>query len=113
MFQNPHGCWLASNCPTLGGRSKSSCSPDLGIESDTAIARPLEGTLKITESMSNLLSDEDNQNANRDMDIDNLVAPSEGLLFLAFILILNYCLFINMIFDAKFIVAQVKMTFKL
>lgn len=55
------------NYPTLGGRSKSSCSPDLGIESDAAITtmRPLKDTLKITESMTNLLSDEDNGNNNR------------------------------------------------
>lgn len=50
------------NYSALGGRSKSSCSPDLGIESDAAVTtmRPLKDTLKITESMTNLLSDEDN-----------------------------------------------------
>lgn len=52
------------NYSTIGGRSKSSCSPDLGIESDAAVTtiRPLKDTLKITESMTNLLSDEDNGN---------------------------------------------------
>lgn len=59
--------WLPVSYPTIGGRSKSSCSPDLGIESDAAVTtmRPLKDTLKITESMTNLLSDEDNGNCNR------------------------------------------------
>ncbi|XP_053980888.1 centrosomin isoform X1 [Hylaeus volcanicus] len=75
--------WLPVNYPTLGGRSKSSCSPDLGIESDAAVStmRPLKDTLKITESMTNLLSDEDNGNSNRpirDMDNDSPL-PIEGL----------------------------------
>lgn len=69
--------WLSINYPTSTGRSKSSCSPDLGIESDAAISttRPLQDTLKITESMTNLLSDEDyNSNTHRgmrDMDRDS------------------------------------------
>ncbi|XP_031841742.1 phosphodiesterase 4D interacting protein centrosomin isoform X2 [Nomia melanderi] len=59
--------WFSVNYPTIGGRSKSSCSPDLGIESDAAMStmRPLKDTLKITESMTNLLSDEDSSNGNR------------------------------------------------
>ncbi|XP_076378265.1 phosphodiesterase 4D interacting protein centrosomin isoform X2 [Megalopta genalis] len=58
--------WFSMNYPTIGGRSKSSCSPDLGIESDAAMStmRPLKDTLKITESMTNLLSDEDCDNGN-------------------------------------------------
>ncbi|XP_076278704.1 phosphodiesterase 4D interacting protein centrosomin isoform X2 [Lasioglossum baleicum] len=58
--------WFSMNYPTAGGRSKSSCSPDLGIESDAAVTtmRPLKDTLKITESMTNLLSDEDSNNGN-------------------------------------------------
>lgn len=66
LFQNSQ-YWLSINYSTIGGRSKSSCSPDLGIESDAAITttRPLKDTLKITESMTNLLSDEDNSNGNR------------------------------------------------
>ncbi|XP_078050206.1 phosphodiesterase 4D interacting protein centrosomin isoform X2 [Augochlora pura] len=58
--------WFSMNYPTVGGRSKSSCSPDLGIESDAAMStmRPLKDTLKITESMTNLLSDEDCSNGN-------------------------------------------------
>ncbi|XP_076643396.1 phosphodiesterase 4D interacting protein centrosomin isoform X3 [Halictus rubicundus] len=58
--------WFSINYPTVGGRSKSSCSPDLGIESDAAVTtmRPLKDTLKITESMTNLLSDEDSSNGN-------------------------------------------------
>ena len=66
--------WLSLNYPTFTGRSKSSCSPDLGIESDAAVSttRPLQDTLKITESMTNLLSDEDyNSNTHRSIrDID-------------------------------------------
>ncbi|XP_043275851.1 centrosomin isoform X2 [Venturia canescens] len=66
--------WLPINYPTSTGRSKSSCSPDLGIESDAAVSttRPLQDTLKITESMTNLLSDEDyNSNTHRGMrDVD-------------------------------------------
>lgn len=58
--------WFSLNYPSTGGRSKSSCSPDLGIESDAAMTtmRPLKDTLKITESMTNLLSDEDSSNGN-------------------------------------------------
>lgn len=61
--------WFSMNYPTVGGRSKSSCSPDLGIESDAAVStmRPLKDTLKITESMTNLLSDEDSNNGNGPM----------------------------------------------
>ncbi|XP_076160987.1 phosphodiesterase 4D interacting protein centrosomin isoform X2 [Ptiloglossa arizonensis] len=75
--------WLPVNYPTLGGRSKSSCSPDLGIESDAAVTtmRPLKDTLKITESMTNLLSDEDNSNSNRPVrEVDSeSPLPIEGL----------------------------------
>ncbi|XP_017766897.1 PREDICTED: centrosomin isoform X1 [Eufriesea mexicana] len=75
--------WLPIGYSTLGGRSKSSCSPDLGIESDTAITtmRPLKDTLKITESMTNLLSDEDNSNGNRPVrKVDSeSPLPIEGL----------------------------------
>ncbi|XP_076687404.1 phosphodiesterase 4D interacting protein centrosomin isoform X6 [Andrena cerasifolii] len=75
--------WVPMSYPTLGGRSKSSCSPDLGIESDAAITtmRPLKDTLKITESMTNLLSDEDNGNnnrPNREVDSESPL-PIEGL----------------------------------
>lgn len=76
--------WLPISYSTIGGRSKSSCSPDLGIESDAAITtmRPLQDTLKITESMTNLLSDEDNNgNGNRparDIDSESPL-PMEGL----------------------------------
>ncbi|XP_015438709.1 PREDICTED: centrosomin isoform X2 [Dufourea novaeangliae] len=75
--------WFPVNYPTLGGRSKSSCSPDLGIESDAALStmRPLKDTLKITESMTNLLSDEDNSNGNgpgRNADSESPL-PIEGL----------------------------------
>ncbi|XP_015190024.1 PREDICTED: myosin-11 isoform X2 [Polistes dominula] len=75
--------WHPINYQTLGGRSKSSCSPDLGIESDATIntIRPLQDTLKITESMTNLLSDEDNGNRNaaaREVDSDSPL-PIEGL----------------------------------
>jgi len=64
-----------------GGRSKSNCSPDLGIESDAAgsTMRPLKDTLKITESMTNLLSDEDNGNHGaRDSNSESPL-PIEGL----------------------------------
>nr|XP_012143776.1 PREDICTED: centrosomin isoform X3 [Megachile rotundata] len=76
--------WLpVVNYPTMGGRSKTSCSPDLGIESDAAVTtmRPLKDTLKITESMTNLLSDEDNGNSNRPVrEMDNeSPLPLEGL----------------------------------
>ncbi|KAF7997965.1 hypothetical protein HCN44_009363 [Aphidius gifuensis] len=56
--------WMTMNYQLSNGRSKSSCSPDLGIESDAAVSttRPLKDTLKITESMTNLLSDEENCN---------------------------------------------------
>ncbi|XP_051158816.1 centrosomin-like isoform X4 [Leptopilina boulardi] len=59
--------WLPLSYPTSIGRSKSSCSPDLGIESDAAMTtmRPLKDTLKITESMTNLLSDDENCNNNQ------------------------------------------------
>ncbi|CAD1478022.1 unnamed protein product, partial [Heterotrigona itama] len=76
--------WLPISYSTVGGRSKSSCSPDLGIESDAAITtmRPLQDTLKITESMTNLLSDEDNNsNGNRparEVDSESPL-PMEGL----------------------------------
>ncbi|XP_050453759.1 centrosomin isoform X2 [Cataglyphis hispanica] len=75
--------WQSTNYYTLGGRSKSSCSPDLGIESDAAVTtiRPLKDTLKITESMTNLLSDEDSGNGNhraRDTNSESPL-PIEGL----------------------------------
>ncbi|KMQ96131.1 cdk5 regulatory subunit-associated protein [Lasius niger] len=75
--------WQSTNYYTLGGRSKSSCSPDLGIESDAAVTtiRPLKDTLKITESMTNLLSDEDSGNSNhrvRDANSESPL-PIEGL----------------------------------
>nr|XP_012226456.1 PREDICTED: centrosomin isoform X2 [Linepithema humile] len=73
--------WQPMNYSTIGGRSKSSCSPDLGIESDGAVTtiRPLKDTLKITESMTNLLSDEDNGN-NRAGDTNSeSPLPIEGL----------------------------------
>ncbi|XP_015592615.1 centrosomin isoform X3 [Cephus cinctus] len=73
--------WLPINYPTLTGRSKSSCSPDLGIESDAAVTttRPLKDTLKITESMTNLLSDDENCNncTLRDLDSESPL-PIEG-----------------------------------
>ncbi|KAJ8679472.1 hypothetical protein QAD02_015259 [Eretmocerus hayati] len=76
--------WLPVTYPASSGRSKSSCSPDLGIESDAVTStRPLKDTLKITESMTNLLSDDDNCNNNpalRDMD-DDCPLPIEGGLF--------------------------------
>ncbi|XP_076754592.1 phosphodiesterase 4D interacting protein centrosomin isoform X2 [Xylocopa sonorina] len=75
--------WLPISYPTLGGRSKTSCSPDLGIESDAAVTtmRPLKDTLKITESMTNLLSDEDINNGNRPVrEVDSeSPLPIEGL----------------------------------
>ncbi|XP_043499143.1 centrosomin isoform X3 [Polistes fuscatus] len=76
--------WQPINYQTLGGRSKSSCSPDLGIESDATVntIRPLQDTLKITESMTNLLSDEDNGNRNaaaREVDSDSPL-PIEAIL---------------------------------
>ncbi|XP_018351715.1 PREDICTED: centrosomin isoform X2 [Trachymyrmex septentrionalis] len=69
------------NYSTLGGRSKSSCSPDLGIESDAAVTttRPLKDTLKITESMTNLLSDEDNGNHRAQDSNSESPLPIEGL----------------------------------
>lgn len=44
----------------------------MGIESDAAVstARPLKDTLKITESMTNLLSDEDNLHDGELRDLD-------------------------------------------
>ncbi|XP_017882781.1 centrosomin isoform X2 [Ceratina calcarata] len=75
--------WVPISYSTLGGRSKSSCSPDLGIESDAAVStlRPLKDTLKITESMTNLLSDEDANNGNRPVrEVDSeSPLPIEGL----------------------------------
>ncbi|XP_071875855.1 phosphodiesterase 4D interacting protein centrosomin isoform X2 [Bombus fervidus] len=75
--------WLPISYSTIGGRSKTSCSPDLGIESDAAVTtmRPLQDTLKITESMTNLLSDEDNNNGNRPVrEVDSeSPLPIEGL----------------------------------
>ncbi|XP_032674103.1 centrosomin isoform X3 [Odontomachus brunneus] len=75
--------WQLTNYSTMGARSKSSCSPDLGIESDAAVTtvRPLKDTLKITESMTNLLSDEENGNGNhraRDASSQSPL-PIEGL----------------------------------
>lgn len=69
--------WQSTNYYTLGGRSKSSCSPDLGIESDAAVTtiRPLKDTLKITESMTNLLSDEDSGNGNHRARDTNSESP--------------------------------------
>ncbi|XP_015517212.2 centrosomin isoform X2 [Neodiprion lecontei] len=76
--------WLPINYPNLTGRSKSSCSPDLGIESDAALTtttRPLKDTLKITESMTNLLSEDENCNTSRELrDLDSeSPLPTEGL----------------------------------
>jgi len=72
--------WQLTNYSTIGGRSKSSCSPDLGIESDAAITtiRPLKDTLKITESMTNLLSDDDNGNRAQDANGESPL-PVEGV----------------------------------
>ncbi|XP_066596045.1 centrosomin-like isoform X3 [Prorops nasuta] len=74
--------WSVVNSPTLGTRSKSSCSPDLGIESDAAltITTPFKDNLKITECMTNLLSDEDANDNQRVRDIDSeSPPPEEGL----------------------------------
>ncbi|KYM86662.1 Centrosomin [Atta colombica] len=73
--------WQPMNYSALGGRSKSSCSPDLGIESDAAVTttRPLKDTLKITESMTNLLSDEDNGNHRAQDSNSESPLPIEGL----------------------------------
>ncbi|XP_053596651.1 centrosomin isoform X3 [Microplitis demolitor] len=74
--------WLPISYPS-SGRSKSSCSPDLGIESDAAVSiRPLKDTLKITESMSNLLSDEEvncNNRTLRDLDRESPLHTEGGL----------------------------------
>ncbi|KAL0115738.1 hypothetical protein PUN28_010934 [Cardiocondyla obscurior] len=72
--------WQSTNYSALGGRSKSSCSPDLGIESDAAVTtmRPLKDTLKITESMTNLLSDEDSNHRTHDSNSESPL-PIEGL----------------------------------
>ncbi|XP_011861799.1 PREDICTED: centrosomin isoform X2 [Vollenhovia emeryi] len=72
--------WQTTNYSALGGRSKSSCSPDLGIESDAAVTtvRPLKDTLKITESMTNLLSDEDSNHRTQDSNSESPL-PIEGL----------------------------------
>ncbi|XP_044594984.1 centrosomin isoform X2 [Cotesia glomerata] len=74
--------WLPISYPSSSGRSKSSCSPDLGIESDAAVSiRPLKDTLKITESMTNLLSDEEincNNRTLRDLDRESPL-HTEGL----------------------------------
>ncbi|XP_018397597.1 PREDICTED: centrosomin isoform X2 [Cyphomyrmex costatus] len=73
--------WQPMNYSALGTRSKSSCSPDLGIESDAAVTtiRPLKDTLKITESMTNLLSDEDNDNHRAQNSNSESPLPIEGL----------------------------------
>ncbi|XP_018373494.1 PREDICTED: centrosomin isoform X2 [Trachymyrmex cornetzi] len=73
--------WQPMNYSAFGGRSKSSCSPDLGIESDAAVTiiRPLKDTLKITESMTNLLSDEDNGNHRAQDSNSESPLPIEGL----------------------------------
>ncbi|XP_018301721.1 centrosomin isoform X4 [Mycetomoellerius zeteki] len=79
-YHNPQ-FWQPMNYSTLGSRSKSSCSPDLGIESDAAVTtiRPLKDTLKITESMTNLLSDEDNGNHRVQDSNSESPLPMEGL----------------------------------
>ncbi|XP_043476790.1 centrosomin isoform X3 [Leptopilina heterotoma] len=71
--------WLPLSYPTSIGRSKSSCSPDLGIESDAAMTtmRPLKDTLKITESMTNLLSDDENCNNNQRLRDTRIESPLE------------------------------------
>ncbi|XP_074107915.1 phosphodiesterase 4D interacting protein centrosomin isoform X3 [Cotesia typhae] len=75
--------WLPISYPSSSGRSKSSCSPDLGIESDAAVSiRPLKDTLKITESMTNLLSDEEincNNRTLRDLDRESPLHTEGGL----------------------------------
>ncbi|XP_058799122.1 centrosomin isoform X2 [Phymastichus coffea] len=77
--------WPPVTYPASSGRSKSSCSPDLGIESDAAgsSTRPLKDTLKITESMNNLLSDDDNYNNQvlRDENVDSPLPIEGGLLY--------------------------------
>ena len=89
--------WLPLTYPSSSAtRSKSSCSPDLGIESDAALTstRPLKNTLKITESMTNLLSDDDNCNNNPgivETDSESPL-PIEG----------NSCLFFNYFKILKF-----------
>lgn len=85
--------WMPINYQSSNGRSKSSCSPDLGIESDAAISttRPLKDTLKITESMTNLLSDEDNCNNNQisqDLDRESPL-HLEGILILFFFFLIS------------------------
>jgi len=52
----------------------------LGIESDAAVTttRPLKDTLKITESMTNLLSDEDNGNHRAQDSNSESPLPIEG-----------------------------------
>lgn len=56
----------------------------MGIESDAAITtmRPLKDTLKITESMTNLLSDEENESDDRQTQDTNSQSPLpiEGML---------------------------------
>ncbi|XP_012286950.1 centrosomin isoform X2 [Orussus abietinus] len=80
---NGFNYWQLMNYPTSTGRSKSNCSPDLGIESDAAVTttRPLKDTLKITQSITNLLSDEENCNGKRELrDLDSeSPLPIEGM----------------------------------
>lgn len=61
--------------------------------------RPLQDTLKITESMTNLLSDEDNNNGNRpvrEADSESPL-PIEGNLFLQIITVAIQFYFISII----------------
>ncbi|XP_011495144.1 PREDICTED: centrosomin [Ceratosolen solmsi marchali] len=64
--------WLPVPYTTFSDLNKSSCSPDLGIESDAIVTsiRPFKDTLKITESMTNLLSDDENYNIEKFQSID-------------------------------------------
>lgn len=64
--------------PSTSTRSKSSCSPDLGIESDgtAASTRPLQERPKVSGSMTNLLSDTEQRLQD---DVDNASPlPNEG-----------------------------------
>lgn len=72
--------WLPVCSSDTGSRRKANCSPDLGIESDAAVTtiRPLRDTLRITESMTNLLSDEDGIENRERVDSESPL-PIEGL----------------------------------
>ena len=80
------------NVSSTSINTKTSCSPDLGIESDGAAtsSRPLQEASKISESMTNLLSDNEQQCRLQNVNNESPL-PTEGGILIIIIIFYSIC----------------------